>query len=179
MYTFNGALSATPLLAALNQDGGGGGGGSSCNSSSGSSNNNNNNSGTGNNCAGGNIPRTPEILNSLIAMTNPLEYSYPATTTQAATNSSASTNSNQVRQPLRIKLKIFAITCKITRNNLAKLYKFTLLQGRTKKPDPLTHVEFKRKKDFLDGHCCSLVELRGRRPTMQWGISFYTHSTKS
>jgi hypothetical protein len=27
-------------------------------------------------------PRTPEILNSLMAMTNPLEYSYPASTVQ-------------------------------------------------------------------------------------------------
>lgn len=28
-------------------------------------------------CGGGITPRTPEILNSLMAMTNPLEYSYP------------------------------------------------------------------------------------------------------
>lgn len=35
-------------------------------------------------------PRTPEILNSLMAMTNPLEYSYPsAATTQANTTISA------------------------------------------------------------------------------------------
>lgn len=56
MYTFNGGLAAPPLLSV--EAGGGGGGGT-------------------NTCAG-NIPRTPEILNSLIAMTNPLEYSYPS-----------------------------------------------------------------------------------------------------
>ncbi|XP_062563837.1 activating transcription factor 3-like [Armigeres subalbatus] len=34
-------------------------------------------------------PRTPEILNSLMAMTNPLEYSYPSVATQANTTTSA------------------------------------------------------------------------------------------
>lgn len=59
MYTFNGGLTAPPLLSV--EAGGGGGGGNVANTT----------------CAG-NIPRTPEILNSLIAMTNPLEYSYPS-----------------------------------------------------------------------------------------------------
>lgn len=31
-------------------------------------------------------PRTPEILNSLMAMTNPLEYSYPCPATTQANN---------------------------------------------------------------------------------------------
>lgn len=33
---------------------------------------------------GSNTPRTPEILNSLIAMTNPFEYSYASMTSQAS-----------------------------------------------------------------------------------------------
>lgn len=33
---------------------------------------------------GSNTPRTPEILNSLIAMTNPFEYSYATVTSQAS-----------------------------------------------------------------------------------------------
>lgn len=44
-------------------------------------------------------PRTPEILNSLMAMTNPLEYSYPSlantsNTSTAATTSTTTTNNN-------------------------------------------------------------------------------------
>lgn len=36
---------------------------------------------------GSNTPRTPEILNSLIAMTNPFEYSYASMTSQAIPSS--------------------------------------------------------------------------------------------
>lgn len=40
-------------------------------------------------------PRTPEILNSLMAMTNPLEYSYPALATgNTSTNNNTATTSN-------------------------------------------------------------------------------------
>lgn len=66
MYTFNGGLSAPPLLS---MDNGGGGMNQLLCTQLSSNNTTNNNS---------NTPRTPEILNSLIAMTNPLEYSYPA-----------------------------------------------------------------------------------------------------
>lgn len=89
MYTFNGGLSAPPHLATADGEGGGGGGGG-C-SSRGISGNN------ATSATGGNIPRTPEILNSLIAMTNPLEYSYPPTSTAA--NCGAATNQNQVGLP--------------------------------------------------------------------------------
>lgn len=67
MYTFNGGISAPPLLSVEAGEGGGGGGGVGS-------------------CAG-NIPRTPEILNSLIAMTNPLDsYSYSNGQTQVRMN---------------------------------------------------------------------------------------------
>lgn len=98
MYTFNGGLSAPPLLS-IDSGGGGSGNdqnnlcaqlGSNINNNSSSNNNNSNNNNS-------NIPRTPEILNSLIAMTNPLEYSYPSDgTVVAASNCNVST-SNQVR----------------------------------------------------------------------------------
>lgn len=94
MYTFNGGLSAPPLLSI---DSGGGGTGSNNEQNNlcaqiGSNNNNNNSTNTSN------IPRTPEILNSLIAMTNPLEYSYPSdgTVVVSGNNCNVST-SNQVR----------------------------------------------------------------------------------
>ncbi|XP_063709882.1 activating transcription factor 3 [Culicoides brevitarsis] len=82
MYTFNGGLSAPPLLSI---DSGGGGG---------NNNNNSNNANDQNNLcvAGSNIPRTPEILNSLIAMTNPLEYSYPSNPSAASSDCSPSNN---------------------------------------------------------------------------------------
>uniref|UniRef100_A0A2M4A590 Putative cyclin-dependent serine/threonine-protein kinase n=1 Tax=Anopheles triannulatus TaxID=58253 RepID=A0A2M4A590_9DIPT len=45
----------------------------------------------------GGTPRTPEILNSLMAMTNPLEYSYPVNNTQTSLND---THSNSSDSPL-------------------------------------------------------------------------------
>lgn len=64
-------------------------------------------------------PRTPEILNSLMAMTNPLEYSYPSVATQANTTTSAgllagSTNtasSQQVSQVSSALSTIFLCPC--------------------------------------------------------------------
>uniref|UniRef100_A0A182VWH9 BZIP domain-containing protein n=1 Tax=Anopheles minimus TaxID=112268 RepID=A0A182VWH9_9DIPT len=42
----------------------------------------------------GGTPRTPEILNSLMAMTNPLEYSYPMNNSQTSLNDSHSNSSD-------------------------------------------------------------------------------------
>ncbi|XP_053681244.1 activating transcription factor 3-like [Anopheles nili] len=42
----------------------------------------------------GGTPRTPEILNSLMAMTNPLEYSYPVNNSQTSLNDSHSNSSD-------------------------------------------------------------------------------------
>ncbi|XP_058060053.1 activating transcription factor 3 [Anopheles bellator] len=42
----------------------------------------------------GGTPRTPEILNSLMAMTSPLEYSYPVNTSQTSLNDSHSNSSD-------------------------------------------------------------------------------------
>lgn len=98
MYTFNSGLSAPPLLSI---DSGGGGSGNDQNNlcaQLGSSSNNNNNSNSNNNTNNSNIPRTPEILNSLIAMTNPLEYSYPSDGNVVAANNNCNVStSNQVR----------------------------------------------------------------------------------
>lgn len=89
MYTFNGGLSAPPLLSI---DSGGGGSGNNDQNNLcvqlGSSNINSNS----NNSNNSNIPRTPEILNSLIAMTNPLEYSYPSDGTAVAANNVSTSN---------------------------------------------------------------------------------------
>lgn len=52
---------------------------------------------------GSNTPRTPEILNSLIAMTNPFEYSYASMTSQA----SAIPSSNDVSQVIACKTEQF------------------------------------------------------------------------
>uniref|UniRef100_A0A336MQQ0 CSON005155 protein n=1 Tax=Culicoides sonorensis TaxID=179676 RepID=A0A336MQQ0_CULSO len=118
MYTFNGGLSAPPLLSI--DSGGGGGNGindqnhlcvqqqSNCNNvniviNNGSGNNNSNNNNNNN------IPRTPEILNSLIAMTNPLEYSYPSDETVAAnncTNNSVSTSNQTCSQLIKAGIKL-------------------------------------------------------------------------
>lgn len=93
MYNLNGSMSGVPMLGI---DG--------CSSTptiliattSVTNNNNNPNNLTVGSCS--NTPLTPEILNSVMAMTNPLEYSFPSmnsTTTKAAiTNQQVNFNSN-------------------------------------------------------------------------------------
>lgn len=44
----------------------------------------------------GGTPRTPEILNSLMAMTNPLEYSYPVNNTQVSECASMAVQHNSI-----------------------------------------------------------------------------------